>query len=58
MARPPFRGTAECRRPGSDRGATALEYALVASLIAAVVVGAVTALGVAVQGLFVVPGGL
>ena len=46
------------RRPGSDRGATAAEYALMVSLIAVVVVGSVTALGIAVQGLFVLPAGL
>jgi Flp pilus assembly pilin Flp len=46
------------RRPDSDRGAAAAEYAVVASLIAAVIAGSVTALGVGVQGLFVLPVGL
>lgn len=58
MARPSLRAIATRRRPGSDRGSTGAEYALVASLIAVVVIGAVTALGVAVQGLFVFPVGL
>ncbi len=35
-----------------ERGATAAEYAIVASLIAAVIVAAVTALGVNVTALF------
>lgn len=35
-----------------DRGATAVEYALMASLIAAVIVVAVGALGLSVAGLF------
>jgi len=35
-----------------DRGATAVEYALMASLIAAVIVLAVGALGLSVSGLF------
>lgn len=35
-----------------DEGATALEYGLIAALIAAVIVGAVTALGTRVQGTF------
>jgi pilus assembly protein Flp/PilA len=39
----------------SEKGATALEYALMASLIAVVIVGAVTAFGLAVEGLFDVP---
>ncbi|MBA4358399.1 MAG: Flp family type IVb pilin, partial [Desulfovibrio sp.] len=33
-----------------EEGATALEYGLIAALIAAVIVGAVTALGTRVQG--------
>ncbi len=35
-----------------ERGATAVEYAIMASLIAAVIVAAVTALGVNVTALF------
>ena len=35
-----------------EEGATALEYGLIASLIAAVIVGAVTALGTKVSGTF------
>jgi|1186.fasta_scaffold76509_3 pilus assembly protein Flp/PilA len=58
MARLPRLRTAVRRRPGSDRGATATEYALMATLIAVVVIGSVTALGIAVQGLFVFPAGL
>jgi Flp pilus assembly pilin Flp len=50
--------TAVAMRPASDRGATAVEYALMASLVAVAVIGSVTALGVAVQGLFVFPAGL
>jgi Flp pilus assembly pilin Flp len=45
-------------RPESDRGASAAEYALVASLIAVVIIGSVTALGVGVQALFAFPAGL
>jgi pilus assembly protein Flp/PilA len=55
---PRLRGTIASLRPGADEGATAVEYVLMASLIAVVMIGAVTALGVAVQGLFVFPGGL
>jgi len=58
MTRPPLQGLAACLRPDPDRGATAAEYALVAFLIAVVIVGSVTALGLAVQGLFVFPVGL
>jgi Flp pilus assembly pilin Flp len=58
MARPPLREIAEYRRPDSDRGATAAEYALVASLVAVAVIGSVTALGLAVQALFAFPVGL
>lgn len=36
----------------SEQGATAIEYALIASLIAVVIVGAVTALGGSVEALF------
>ncbi len=35
-----------------ERGATAIEYALIASLIAVVIIGAVTSLGTAVGNLF------
>lgn len=35
-----------------DHGATAVEYGLIVGLIAAVIVGAVTALGLGVLGLF------
>jgi pilus assembly protein Flp/PilA len=35
-----------------EEGATALEYGLIAALIAAVIVGAVTALGTKVSGTF------
>ena len=42
-----------------ERGATAVEYSLMAGLIAAVIVGAVTAFGLGVLGLFnMVPPGL
>jgi pilus assembly protein Flp/PilA len=42
-----------------DHGATAVEYSLLVGLIAAVIVGAVTALGLNVLGLFnTVPPGL
>jgi Flp pilus assembly pilin Flp len=42
-----------------DNGATSVEYALMVSLIATVVLGAVTVLGLAVNGLFAsVPAGL
>jgi len=37
---------------GGDRGATAVEYAIMASLIAAVIAGAVGALGLATFDLF------
>ena len=36
----------------SSRGATAVEYAIMASLIAVVIVAAVVALGLSVDGLF------
>jgi pilus assembly protein Flp/PilA len=35
-----------------ERGATAVEYGLMVALIAAVIIGAVTALGLGVQGTF------
>lgn len=37
---------------GGERGVTAIEYALIASLIATVIVGSVTALGTQVQRLY------
>jgi Flp pilus assembly pilin Flp len=58
MTRPLQKEIAATRRPESDRGATAAEYALIASLIAVVIIGAVTALGLAVAGLFGFPVGL
>jgi pilus assembly protein Flp/PilA len=39
-------------RAGSELGATAIEYAIMASLIAVTIVAAVTLLGTAVTGLF------
>jgi pilus assembly protein Flp/PilA len=36
----------------NEAGATAIEYGLIASLIAVVIVGAVTALGTTLQGVF------
>ena len=36
----------------SDRGATAVEYGLMVALIAAVIIGAVTAIGVNLNALF------
>lgn len=44
------------RRP-SERGATAVEYGLMVTLIAVVIIGAVTAFGVKVNDLFVIPAG-
>ena len=35
-----------------ERGVTALEYGLIAALIAVVIIGAVTALGIKVEGTF------
>ena len=35
-----------------ERGATAIEYALLASLIALVIIGTVTAIGLALSGLY------
>lgn len=47
------------RRLRNEDGATAVEYALMASLIAVVIIGSVTAFGLGVQGLFAsVPPGL
>lgn len=39
-------------RLADERGATAAEYAIVAALIGAVVIGVVTAIGLSVIGLF------
>jgi pilus assembly protein Flp/PilA len=48
-----------CPLRDNERGATAVEYSLMAGLIAAVIVGAVTVLGVNVLSLFnTVPAGL
>ena len=41
-----------------DRGATAVEYGLMIGLIAAVIIVAVTAFGIAVEGLFFIPAGV
>ena len=41
------------RAHDQERGATAIEYALMSSLIALVIIGGVTALGTTVMGLFV-----
>jgi pilus assembly protein Flp/PilA len=47
------RAKAELARLGTDRkGVTALEYGLIAGLIAAVIVGAVTTLGTNINGVF------
>ncbi len=46
------------RRTRDDRGATAVEYGLMVALIAVVIVGAVTAFGIAVNGLFFIPAGV
>jgi pilus assembly protein Flp/PilA len=46
------------RRPRDDRGATAVEYGLMVGLIAAVIIAAVTAFGIAVDGLFFIPAGV
>jgi Flp pilus assembly pilin Flp len=43
------------RALASERGATAVEYAIMVGFIAAVIVAAVAALGTAVLGLFDVP---
>lgn len=42
----------------SDRGATAVEYGLMVSLIAVVIVAAVAAFGVNVSKLFLIPAGV
>ncbi len=49
--------TAALRR-APERGATAVEYALMAGLVALVVIAAVTALGLAVSGHFAAGAGL
>lgn len=41
----------------SEEGATAVEYGLMVALIAVVIIGAVTALGTALQGKFTTVGG-
>ena len=41
--------------PSSDLGATAVEYALLLAFIAAVIIAAVSALGLTTGGMFVVP---
>lgn len=46
------------RARSSEHGATAVEYALMAGLIALVIVGAVTLFGLAVSDLFVIPAGV
>ncbi len=45
------------RRRTTDQGATAIEYALMASLVAVVVAVAVGLLGRSVVGLFLIPAG-
>jgi Flp pilus assembly pilin Flp len=40
------------KAPSSEAGATAVEYAIMAALIAAVIIGAVMALGLTTEGLF------
>lgn len=53
------RGTAVALRARiSERGATAVEYALMAGLIALVIVGGVTVFGVGVNNLFTIPAGV
>jgi len=44
------------RKMKSDRGATSVEYALMAGLIAVVIAGTVATVGQAVAQLFVIPG--
>ena len=41
-----------------ERGATAVEYALMVGLIALVIIGAVTIFGIAVNDLFKIPAGV
>jgi pilus assembly protein Flp/PilA len=52
MLEPPFRTVGRCAAPKEERGATAVEYALLVSLVAAVVAATVTLLGTSVLGLF------
>lgn len=47
-----------CSFPRDDRGATAVEYGLMVGLIAAVIIIAVTAFGIAVKDLFFIPAGV
>lgn len=47
-----------CSLTRNDRGATAVEYGLMVGLIAAVIIVGVTAFGIAVNGLFVIPAGV
>lgn len=41
-----------------EQGASAVEYALMAGLVALVIFGAVTAFGIAVADLFIIPAGV
>ena len=47
-----------CSFPRDDRGATAVEYGMMAGLIAAVIITGVTAFGIAVNDLFFIPAGV
>ena len=47
-----------CSLTRDDRGATAVEYGLMVGLIAAVIIVAVTAFGLAVNDLFFIPAGV
>lgn len=49
-------GAHRLRRPWREAGATAAEYALIASLIAVTILATVTIVGQLVAGLFAVPG--
>jgi pilus assembly protein Flp/PilA len=44
--------------PRDERGATAVEYGLLVGLIAIVIIGGVTAFGLAVSDLFLIPAGV
>lgn len=46
------------RARSGERGATAVEYALMVGLIAVVIVAAVTAFGIGVSNLFTIPAGV
>lgn len=48
----------QCSLTRDDRGATAVEYGLMVGLIAAVIIIAVTAFGIAVSDLFFIPAGV